>query len=184
MLMKKSTIVILIACVTAVLLRIVPLPLAYNFSALGALALLSGSLLKKPLPAIAIVLSCRLLTDICIEVGSGYGFYDGMAFDYTAYALITLWGMTVASRNTRAVLGGAVSAGAIFFLVSNFGVWWLAEEHHYAANLSGLLKCYVLGLPFAGGTFFGDVLFSCVFFGLYSLVARAEPADSTVHEPA
>lgn len=178
--MNKPLIVILVASLTAVALRIVPMPLDYNFSALGALALLCGALLKRPLPAIAIVLGCRLITDFWIQSKTGYGFYQSMAFDYAAYALVCGLGMVIAPRNPLAVMAGGVGAGLTFFLVSNFGVWFLSADHDYARSVAGLLSCYVKGLPFARGTFFGDILFSGVFFGIHALVTK----PVTVEAPA
>ena len=43
----------------------------------------------------------------------------------------------------------------IFFAVSNFGVWLLSMN--YEKTFSGLLECYVMGLPFLQNSFISTI---------------------------
>lgn len=175
--MKSTTqLVLFCACATTILLRIVPLPLGYNVSALGAMALLSGALVQRPWLAVLLPLGCRAATDLWLEAKTGYGFYNSMAFDYAAYALISLLGRVIAPRRPLRVVASGLLSATLFFLVSNLGVWLLAPEHEYTPDLSGLLLCYTKGIPFARGTFLGDVLFSAVFFGVWQFASSSVPA--------
>jgi hypothetical protein len=62
------------------------------------------------------------------------------------------------------VLGLALTSSVAFFIVSNFGVW--AAYNMYPKNLSGLLLCYVAGVPFYERRIIGDLMFTAVFFAL------------------
>jgi len=167
---KITTRFLLCACAIAILLRVVPLPVGYNVSALGALALLSGAHAPSAWLALALPLGCRAVTDCWIELQTGYGFYDSMLFDYLAYAGVSLLGRLLSPRQALAVFGTAAASTVLFFVVSNFGVWLLSPDHAYTRDLSGLQLCYIKGLPFARGTFIGDLLFSAIFFGAWQLV--------------
>ena len=43
----------------------------------------------------------------------------------------------------------------IFFIISNFGVWFFSNT--YSSDLSGLISCYIMGLPFLQNTLFSSV---------------------------
>ncbi len=77
------------------------------------------------------------------------------------------------------VIAGALSATALFFLVSNFGCW-LANPM-YGQNISGLLSCYAAGVPFLKGTLFGDLVYSGVLFGSFALMQSQIPALRLKH---
>ena len=64
--------------------------------------------------------------------------------------------------------GTAVGSGAIFFLISNFGVW--IGSGMYSKNLIGLLACYTAGIPFLQNTIISNLLFTTVLFGSYYLI--------------
>ena len=109
------------------------------------------------------------MTDAIIEVRTGYGFYESWWFEYGAYALTFAIGRFIPRRNYGSIVAGSVAAAIVFFLVSNFGVWltWPATYPH---TIAGLADCYARAIPFARGTFAGDVVFSLVFFGLWNAV--------------
>ncbi|MGD1845855.1 MAG: DUF6580 family putative transport protein [Salibacteraceae bacterium] len=66
-------------------------------------------------------------------------------------------------------IGGLATAGAvIFFLVSNFGVWFFSSI--YPATVEGLVSCYVMALPFFKNSLMGDLFYSGAFFGIYYLL--------------
>ena len=54
-----------------------------------------------------------------------------------------------------------------------------ATIRFYSADLSGLMTCYTLALPFWGRTLAGDLLFSGALFGLYEL---SQPPDRCATE--
>jgi hypothetical protein len=78
----------------------------------------------------------------------------------------------MASSRLR-IFGVAFLASLVFFIVSNFGVW--REGQLYPMTISGLIECYVMGIPFFGRQMIGDVGFT---IGLFELAKRllAQPA--------
>jgi hypothetical protein len=62
------------------------------------------------------------------------------------------------------VLVAALASSISFFLISNFSAW-IAMPQLYARNVSGLIACYVAGIPFLRNTVESDVFFSLAFFG-------------------
>lgn len=148
----------------AILLRFAPLPLD-NFSAMGALAVLSGTCARSSWLALAVPLGARLISDTILEWQSGYGFYSTMPFDYAAYGLIVLTGRFLRPQGLLQGAASGLLAAVTFFLISNFGVWCLPFNgvYLYPQTLAGLLDCYVLAIPFARGTLLSDLLLTPVF---------------------
>lgn len=77
-----------------------------------------------------------------------------------------LWLGTALRENSKPlpIVGAALTGSVSFFLISNFGVW--AATAMYAKTVSGLVTCYVAGLPFFRRGLEGDLLFTAVLFGL------------------
>ncbi|MFM7056373.1 MAG: DUF6580 family putative transport protein [Planctomycetota bacterium] len=172
---------LLIAAVTAVLLRFAPLPVQ-NFSGMGALAVLSGTCVRSPWMAVSLPLAARLLSDVILHLQTGYGFYSSMPFDYAAYALIVLTGRFLQPQGLLRQAGVGLVSAATFFFYSNLGVWCLPfnGEYLYPRTLPGLLDCYVQALPFARGTLISDLLLTPVFLGTASLLLSARPQTAAV----
>lgn len=163
--MKFSTTTILcVAAVLAVLVRFVPSPLE-NFSAMGALAVLCGVTCRQVPLALVVPLAARLITDVILQIQTGYGFYSTMVFDYAAYGLIIIAAGMLQPRGWLQAAGAGLMAAAIFFFVSNFGVWYLPfnGQYLYPHTLQGLQMCLINGLPFVRGTLLSDVLITPLF---------------------
>jgi hypothetical protein len=47
---------------------------------------------------------------------------------------------------------------------------------NYPKTTSGLIACYVAGIPFFGNTLAGDAFYAAILFGGYALVERLLPA--------
>jgi hypothetical protein len=56
-----------------------------------------------------------------------------------------------------------VAGSILFFVVTNFGVWWLFST--YPKSWSGLLECYIAAIPYFRGTLGGDLIGSAILFG-------------------
>ncbi len=157
--------------------RLLPLPL--NFSPLAAISLFAAAHFTNRWKAFLIPVIATWLTDLVIinTVYSYYysefvWFYSGFYWQYAGYAAIVLFGTFLYAKNISAfkVTSGAVGSGIIFFLISNFGVW--VSTATYSPDLSGLIACYVAGIPFYKGTLLGDLCFSVLLFGGYYLMQR------------
>ena len=181
---RTSWIVVAAACVVAVALRLIDNPYM-NFSALGALAVLCGAVVRPAWLAILIPLGCRVLTDIVIQTESGGGVYSSWMFVYAAYVAIFAIGRWIQPKHIPAAFAAGLLSGAAFFLISNFGEWnmpYEAGQYMYARTFSGLTTCFVKAIPFARGTFFGDVGFSVLFIGTMQRLAltRNNEASTSV----
>jgi len=63
------------------------------------------------------------------------------------------------------VVAGVLGSSFIFFLVSNLGCW--VGSTIYAQDFSGLIICYIAGIPFAKATILGDFIYSGILFGAF-----------------
>lgn len=144
----------------AVLLRLVPHE--PNVAPIGAMALFGGSYLPKKY-ALPIPILTMFVSDIFL------GFHNTIAWVYGSFILIGLIGMLLKNRvNPGNVLLASLASSVLFYLITNFGVWFNGSM--YPKTLSGLLQSYVLALPFFRNTLLGDLFYSGVFFGGYALV--------------
>ena len=176
--MKTSKVTILIVAVAVtILLRVVDVPFL-NFTALSALALLCGSVIRRP-SAMMIPLIVRAGTDIILQLKSGHGYFASWMFDYSALLLIFAIGRWVPNRNYFAVLFGGISATAVYFFLSNTGVWIMQPDWYPDRTIIGWIESLVAGIPFARGTAIGDVVFSLVFFGAWNVCTN----QASVEEP-
>lgn len=184
---KTSWLIVAAACVIAVSMRLVSIPFM-NFSAMGALAILCGAVVRPMWLGLLIPLGCRALTDVVLEAKTGHGFYGSWMFDYAAYATMFALGRLVRPTNGASGFGTGLLAAACFFLISNVGVWCMPQDggqYLYPRTLAGLVTCFVNAIPFARGTFFGDVGFSVLFFGALQILALASPGkDTASRKPA
>jgi hypothetical protein len=146
------------------------LPHAPNVTPLGGSCLFAGS--KVPgLWAYLLPLAVMIATDPLVG-----GYSAGSPVIYACF-LINVW---IGRRMLRSVTPVRVGSAAFlcslqFFVFTNLATWVTAVVSHnpiYAANLSGLLTCYTLALPFWGRTLAGDLLFSGALFGIYAMLSR------------
>jgi len=169
----KNKILIALALVAlAVVTRF--MPHLWNFTALTAVALFAGNYLG-PRYAVGVVFSAMVLSDFFI------GFYDWklMLIVYGSFAMVgfipSLIGRVGRGKNqnkkqnlysnTTKVFGMSLLGSILFFLVTNWAVWFFGAM--YPADFSGLVSSYVAGLPFFRNAILGDLWYTGVFFGVY-----------------
>jgi len=163
----------------AALSRLVPHPA--NFAPIGAMALFGAAYYSKRHWAFIIPIASMWISDLILN-NAVYGqyfdhfvwFYSGSLFTYGAFALIVLLGMfTLKKVRIPRLAASALGASVIFFIVSNFGVWF--SWAMYPKDLGGLMACYAAGIPFFKNTLAGDLVYSAVMFGAFELSARKIP---------
>ena len=141
------------------------LPHAPDFTPVAATALFAASVLRVRALSILVPVAGMWLGDLLL------GFYDFrvMAVVYATLALPAL-AACLSSRLRRPdmIVPLLLSTSLTFFLVTNFAVWALSPL--YAANTSGLVKCYVAALPFLQNMIAGDLCWALVLFGAYWLL--------------
>ena len=146
--------------------RIVPHP--WNVTPLGAMALFGGAHFADRRWAMAVPFAALFLGDLVV------GFHALMPFVYVSFAVYLGLGFALRRRCSAGRIAGAVGAGAVqFYLITNFGVWWLLGT--YPKTMAGLMACYAAGLPYLGRTLLGDAFFSAVLFGSLALAASYWP---------
>ena len=137
--------------------RLIPHP--PNFTPIIAVALISGYFFKNINLSLLILLVAMLLSDLFI------GFYENMIFVYASLLLITFVFHKISKKiNFKNLFIYCFAGSLIFFIVSNFGVWALGNpgvlDVAYERNLSGLVECYILAIPFFGNTFLSTLIFA------------------------
>ncbi|HKN77379.1 MAG TPA: DUF6580 family putative transport protein [Candidatus Acidoferrum sp.] len=173
------TLLALAIIVLAAALRIAPHP--WNFTPVGAMALFSGAILKDRRLAFVFPLLALFAGDIFI------GLYKLMPIVYASFLVSVAIGFWLRDRRTVARISAATLLGAIqFFLVTNFAVW--AFDLSYPHTRTGLLACYVAGIPYFWNTLAGDAVYAALLFVGFAFAERLfpvlrEPAlDATRHE--
>lgn len=150
----------------AILTRFVPHP--PNFTALGAIALFSGTYLPKRWSFLLIILA-MLISDAFL------GFYNIwiMFSVYGSFAIIAALGWYLKNKAKGVnVLGLSLFSSTIFYLVTNFAVW--AAQNMYPKNLAGFFQCYYLAIPFFRNMLFGDLFYVIILFGTYALMVNTK----------
>ena len=146
------------------------LPHAPNMTPLGGSCLFAGS--KVPgLPAYLLPLVVMIATDPFL------GGYTWMSPVIYGCFLINVWmGRRLLSQVSPMRVGAVAFLCSLqFFALTNLATWISSVARHtgyYSSDLSGLIHCYALALPFWGRTLAGDLLFSAALFGMYELIAR------------
>ena len=149
--------------------RLIPHP--PNFTPIIAVALVSGYFFKNINLSLLILLVAMLLSDLFI------GFYENMIFVYASLLLITFVFHKISKKiNFKNLFIYCFAGSLIFFIFSNFGVWALGSpgvlDVAYERNLSGLVECYILAIPFFGNTFLSTLIFSYTAFLANSLYKK------------
>ena len=167
----------------AALSRLIPHP--PNFAPIGAMALFGATYFAQRhlsflIPIIGMWLSDLVLNNVI------YGqyfdhfvwFYDGFYFTYGAFILIGLVGFLLLKNvKVQTVVIGSFSASILFFLISNFGVWFSGTM--YPKDLNGLMARYTAAIPFFKNTLMGDLVYCGVLFGSFELAQTRIPALKT-----
>lgn len=142
------------------------LPHPFGVSPIGALALYSGAFAPKRSAWLIPLLPLTL-------AGVIGGFYDlsVLLFVFAGFAASTFAGRWfLRSKRSRTRFTAAIASGAgLFFLFSNFGMWFAG---YFPPTAAGLLECYVRGLPYLGQAMLADAAYCFVLFGVHRLLAR------------
>lgn len=170
MIKNKSFLVVVSIFVLAVVSRLLPhLP---NFTPVMAIALFGGAFLRPKYFSVLIPMVAMFVADYILSIGSGYPFlHSTMLFVYVSMFLTTVIGWWIAKNPAwNRVLVGALGSSALFFIITNLGVFTM--DAMYPMNASGLLACYTAALPFFRNEFLGNLFYTAILFGSYALIAR------------
>ncbi len=174
MISKKNTGMIALLIFVAAATRLLPHP--PNMTPIGAMALFGGAYFGRKYMALLIPFAALFVSNLVLDNVVYAQYNDGFVlfrpstlWVYGSIGLIAMLGMGLLKKVTASkVFLGALSASALFFLVTNFGSW-LADPI-YTKDFSGLMQSYIAGLPFFTNTIAGDLMYSTALFGIYYLV--------------
>lgn len=141
------------------------LPHAWNFTPVIAISLFAGVYLDRKY-AIALPLLIIFLSDYFL----GYYAWPLMVAVYSSYILVGILSVVVRkNKSVEMIVAVSIISSSLFFLVTNFAVWQLSTV--YTNNLTGLIECYTLGLPFFRNSLLGCLFYTAFLFGLYESIA-------------
>jgi hypothetical protein len=134
-----------------VLFRLIPHP--PNFTPIIAIAMMSGYFFKNLNFSLIVLIFSMFLGDIFL------GFYSSMAFVYLPLCLISFYMFKTSKKiNFKNLLFIGISSSLTFYIISNLGVWALSSM--YEKNITGLIDCYIMAIPFFKNTLISTIFFS------------------------
>jgi hypothetical protein len=173
----------------ALLSRVLPHSGWYGFTAVGGALLYFGAR-RSPRAAasgsrswmrwLELLLPVALLAVVDYYLTVNVYAYSFQWQDYLVtwswYAAAIVLGQILLSREVTVlrVASAAILGPTSFFLISNFSVWVGAARPGgmYAANLAGLVSCYIAGLPFYASDLVSTGLVLTVAFGVPAAIRR------------
>lgn len=106
---------------------------------------------------IPVVVISLLFTDLIL------GLHSTMIFTSGSVVLIGLISKYL-NKSILFRIFGSLGGAAIFFLVSNFGVW---AEGTYGYSIIGFINCYFMAIPFFGYSVVSTLIFSVLIETVY-----------------
>lgn len=158
---KKN--ILLIIFISAIILAARLIPHTPNFSPLASVVLFAGvyGSAKKYLllPLIALFISDLFLGFYKLEI---------MVSVYLSFVIIAWLGLWLKKHKHIINIASSTMASALlFFLITNGAVWYFGTW--YSHDLSGLLLCYNLAIPFFKSTLLSNLIYSTLLFGVWEL---------------
>lgn len=163
---KNLYIISILLIILGFITRLLPHPA--NFAPITAIAIFAGIYLPKRW-AIILPLVAMFISDIFI----GFYTWQIMLTVYLSFAISGLIGLWL--RNNKkfgTILGGTVLASLLFFFLTNFSVW--AFGTMYTHNLTGLIECYVMAIPFFKNSLLGDLFYTGIMIGSLELAISSQ----------
>ncbi|MFA7677377.1 MAG: DUF6580 family putative transport protein [Candidatus Omnitrophota bacterium] len=148
------------------------IPHVPNFSPLAAVALFSGLYINKK-HGYLIPLAIYIISDAIL------GFHNTVVFTWLSIAIIYFLGVRLRQRKTAVnTIVYTLFSSILFFVITNFGVWAMGW---YPPTVDGLIRCYVLAVPFFRMSLVANFAYVFVFFSSYEyFLSRYKPARETV----
>ncbi len=139
------------------------LPHVPNIAPVVAIALFSGVYLNKRY-SVLVPFILMVLSDIFL------GMHNVVLFTWGSVLIIAILGIWLKKhKNIFSVVGMSLLSSTLVFVITNFGVWLMGW---YPPNLNGLVRCYIMAIPFLRISLLGDFIYVAAIFGSYELIAR------------
>jgi len=144
-----------------------------NFTPIAAMALFGSVYMNDKRLAFIVPLMAMLISDIGLEIISGWGFHNTLIYVYVSFALTSVIGLLVRNKvSFMSITTASIVSSVLFFIITNFGVW---AAGGFQLGLAGLTTTYAIGIPWFAPTLLGDLFFNGVLFGAFYLVQRRYP---------
>lgn len=159
-----------------------------NFSPVGAMALFGGACFADKwkgyiFPLLTLFLSDVIMMQTVYKAYSNGFMFSGWYWIYIGFAASVLIGQLVIKKiSVGNIVLASVLAAVIHWLFADFGTFMsdfnidITTGKPFTRDLSGLIRCYTLGLPFLKNTLLSNLVFSGIFFGLFAWMERKIPA--------
>lgn len=164
--LNEKNIILTIIIVLAILSRLIEHPM--NFTPVFALALFSAVYFSNRMASLLIPFGVMFISDIFIGIST-----LNIAVYFTfglSYLIGTLYLRNKISIGRLAI--SSLSISVLFFVISNFYVWAIDPFSMYPKTLDGFIMCYQMALPFFRNSVLGDMFYSGLLFGSFSLAEK------------
>lgn len=158
-----------------------------GFSAIFSVALFGGMIAKQNKIGVIMPLIVLLLSDVVLQIlfianlFPFAGFYGGQTTIYALIVLLTLFGLILNKPSTSRVIAAVISGPTLFFIASNFLVWWKNGGLGYTRDWNGLMTCYTAALPFYKNSLIATMVFLPSFAFMYNKLVIGSKTLATVN---
>lgn len=161
-----------------------------NIMPVGAMALFGGAYFADKAKAYGFPLLTLFFADIIImrmfypEYAQGL-LYAGWIWTYLGYGAGVLIGQLLIKKvKVVNIVLASVAAAVAHWLLADFGTWLTATDVTtgvpFTKDAAGLIKCYLLGLPYLKNTLMGNLIYSGLLFGGFELMKSRFPVLAKV----
>lgn len=174
---KSILLTFLVLIAVAALYRVIP-GRPFGFAPQIAMSLFAGAVIKDKKFAFALPLFSMILSDVIYELlfmsglSTMQGFYEGQFTNYILFVLLTAGGFLIRKINFVNVFLASIAGPTVYFLLSNFLVWFSGAGFQRPKTFDGLMMCFADGIPFYKNSVWGTMFFSALLFGGYYLVRQ------------
>jgi len=144
----------------------------YNFTAVGSVLLFSTFYFKNSKLNFLFPIAIMFISDLFLL--SFFGINNQPTGNYLAFLVYVIMSSYFIKKiKIKNVALAGVSGATLFFLISNFLVWFntgIVPDGEYSLTLGGLFKCYAKAFsPFYTNQLMADLVWSAIIFGVYEL---------------
>ena len=129
--------------------RLIPHP--SNFTPILAVGIFAGFYFQNFILSFFVVVFSMFLGDLYL------GFHSTMFFTYSALLVSVLTGYLIKNFKFLEIFISGLISSLSFFIITNFGAWLTLAM--YEKSFSGLIKSYVLAIPFFHNTLISTFLY-------------------------
>lgn len=158
-----------------------------DFSPLGAMAIFGGCYFYPKWKGLLFPIGILFFSDIIImhtafaKFNNGNVLYSGWYWTYAAFLLMAFLGSLIRRVSFLSVAATALVISLLHYIITDFGAWMsgcpdITTGRPYSKDLQGLIKCYILALPFLRNFLVSTILYSGLLFGSFEFLVNHYPS--------